>query len=111
MTQSRSRRRTSWNSKSRKPTPDSKVIPPAAAHVFGDNQRAPARGAWRQFVVRRIEWLIGTRLHQLGVIVTVIGICAAIIVYLTPPFVSEPEDIAALTTAIVNVVSGWSTGR
>jgi len=33
------------------------------------------------------------------------------IVYLAPPFVAETDDIAALTGAIVKVVSGWSTGR
>jgi len=33
------------------------------------------------------------------------------IVYLTPPFVAESDDIAALTAAIINVVSGWSKGR
>ena len=69
------------------------VVPAAAAHVFGDDNggRQVAEARWRRFVLGRVDWMIGSRAHRLGVIAAVVGVCGAIIVYLTPPAEYLPE--------------------
>ena len=68
------------------------VIPAAAKHVFGDAADAPARGeGWRGGLTGGVAWMITTPLRRFGVIAAVVGACAAIIVYLTPPAEYLPE--------------------
>ena len=86
------------------------VIPAAAAHVFGDDgaARATAVSGWRQFVIGRVDWMIGTRLRQLGVIVAVASICGAIIFYLTPPAEYLPEGEEPKLFASMSPPTGYN---
>ena len=86
------------------------VIPTAAAQVFKGNNGERAREApgWRKFILGRIGWMIETRIRQLGVIVGVIGICGAIIVYLTPPAEYLPEGEEPKLFAIVSPPTGYN---
>lgn len=86
------------------------VIPAAAAHAFSEseNQRATTKVRWKTFVVNRVDWLIRTRLHQLGIIALVIGICGAIIVYLTPPAEYLPEGEEPKLFASMSPPTGYN---
>jgi len=69
------------------------VIPAAAVHVFGDDNagRKASETGWRNFILQRVDWMMGSRARQLGVIAAVVCVCGAIIVYLTPPAEYLPE--------------------
>ncbi len=86
------------------------VIPAAAAHYFSEqqSQRSTAAADWRNFVIKRIDWLIRTRTHQLGIIALVIGICGAIIVYLTPPAEYLPEGEEPKLFASMSPPTGYN---
>jgi len=86
------------------------VIPAAAAHVFseGENQRAIRKVRWKAFIVNRVDWLIRTRLHQLGIIALVIGLCGATIVYLTPPAEYLPEGEEPKLFASMSPPTGYN---
>lgn len=86
------------------------VIPAAAAHYFSEqqSQRSTAVVGWRNFVIKRIDWLIRTRTHQLGIIALVIGICGAIIVYLTPPAEYLPEGEEPKLFASMSPPTGYN---
>ncbi len=80
------------------------VVPAAAAHAFSENQgnRSTAAEGWKAFLINRVDWLIKTPGHQISVILAVIGICGAIIVYLTPaaeylPEGEEPKLFASMS--------------
>lgn len=80
------------------------AVIPAAAQVFGDTngERKPNEARWRNFVIRRVDWMTGSRARQLGVIAAVVGVCGAIIVYLTPaaeylPEGEEPKMFASMS--------------
>ncbi|MCM8855916.1 MAG: efflux RND transporter permease subunit [Candidatus Thiodiazotropha sp.] len=86
------------------------VIPAAAAHVFsGSRERRFAnRVDWKEFLIKRVEWIVGTRMHQLGVLAVVIGICGAIIVYLTPPAEYLPEGEEPKLFASMSPPTGYN---
>ncbi|MEL0584603.1 MAG: efflux RND transporter permease subunit [Candidatus Thiodiazotropha sp. (ex. Lucinoma kazani)] len=86
------------------------VIPAAAAHVFsGSRERRSAnRVDWKEFLIKRVEWIVGTRMHQLGVLAVVIGICGAIIVYLTPPAEYLPEGEEPKLFASMSPPTGYN---
>ncbi|MCU7892776.1 MAG: efflux RND transporter permease subunit [Candidatus Thiodiazotropha sp. (ex Ustalcina ferruginea)] len=86
------------------------VIPAAAAHVFsGSRERRSAnRVGWKEFMIKRVEWIVGARMHQLGVIAVVIGICGAIIVYLTPPAEYLPEGEEPKLFASMSPPTGYN---
>ena len=68
------------------------VIPAASVQVFrGEGEAAPAVRGWRRLVTGSVGWMIGSRLRRAGVIALVVGACASIIVYLTPPAEYLPE--------------------
>jgi multidrug efflux pump subunit AcrB len=68
------------------------VIPAAATRVFqASGEDATTLVGWRKHVTGGVGWMIGTRLRRAGVIALVVGICASIIVYLTPPAEYLPE--------------------
>ncbi|MEW8657613.1 MAG: efflux RND transporter permease subunit [Candidatus Thiodiazotropha endolucinida] len=86
------------------------VIPAAAAHVFSGSKdhRSANKVGWREFLIKRVEWIVGTRMHQLGVIAVVIGICGAIIVYLTPPAEYLPEGEEPKLFASMSPPTGYN---
>lgn len=86
------------------------VIPAAAAHVFGEGEgrHATAKVRWKSFVVNRVDWLIRTRLHQLGIIALVVGLCGAIILYLTPPAEYLPEGEEPKLFASMSPPTGYN---
>ncbi|MCU7804558.1 MAG: efflux RND transporter permease subunit [Candidatus Thiodiazotropha sp. (ex Lucinoma borealis)] len=86
------------------------VIPAAAAHVFSDSRerRSANRVDWKEFLIKRVKWIVGTRMHQLGVIAVVIGICGAIIVYLTPPAEYLPEGEEPKLFASMSPPTGYN---
>ncbi len=68
------------------------VIPAAAVQVFDRDaisELKPAR--WRRALTHGVGWMIKTGPRRLAVIAGVVGLCAAIIVYLTPPAEYLPE--------------------
>ena len=68
------------------------VIPAAAVKVFGTTGGAAATPArWREWTTGTVAWMIATRVRRAGVIAIVVGVCASIIVYLTPPAEYLPE--------------------
>lgn len=86
------------------------VIPAAAAYAFteSESQRATKAVRWKRFIVNRVDWLIRTRLHQLGIVALVVGICAAIIVYLTPPAEYLPEGEEPKLFASMSPPTGYN---
>ncbi|UCH39285.1 MAG: efflux RND transporter permease subunit [Gammaproteobacteria bacterium] len=69
------------------------VIPAASVKVFGarGNADTAARAGWRERLTGGVAWMIATSLRRAGVIAIVVGACASIIVYLTPPAEYLPE--------------------
>lgn len=69
------------------------VVPAAAAYFFSEQQgeRTTALLDWRAMVVKWVDWLIRTRLHQAGIILFVVGLSAGIMYWLTPPAEYLPE--------------------
>jgi len=86
------------------------VVPAAAAHAFRGNQEhgSPPPAAWREFLINRVEWLIRTRAHRLGIITAVIVICVAFIVYLTPPAEYLPEGEEPKLFASMSPPTGYN---
>ncbi len=68
------------------------VIPAAARHVFGASGEVAEHGLrWRKGLTNGITWMVTTTPRRIGVIALVVGLCASIIVYLTPPAEYLPE--------------------
>ncbi len=68
------------------------VIPAAAKHVFATNiGDTPGGEGWRGRLTGGVGWMIETPVRRFGVIAVVVGLCASIIVYLTPPAEYLPE--------------------
>lgn len=86
------------------------VVPAAAAQVFGSarGERAARAAGWHQFVIGRVSWLIGTRTRQLAVIAAVVGVCGAIIAYLTPPAEYLPEGEEPKMFASMSPPTGYN---
>ena len=86
------------------------VIPAAAAHFFTGSQdhRSTNSVGWKEFLIQRVDWIVGTRMHLLGVIVVAIGICGVIIVYLTPPAEYLPEGEEPKLFASMSPPTGYN---
>ncbi len=68
------------------------VIPAASVQVFDRgaiSEQKPVR--WRRALTGAVGWMIQTGSRRIGVIAAVVGLSAAIIVYLTPPAEYLPE--------------------
>lgn len=69
------------------------VVPSAAPHIF----RPPGKtdtltlSGWQGFIIKRVDWILAARWRQWGVLAVVLGGCAAIIAFLTPPAEYLPE--------------------
>jgi multidrug efflux pump subunit AcrB len=85
------------------------VIPAAAARVFGsqDNRREEKPG-WKEFLTERVNWITQTRSHQASIVVLVLGICTAIVVYLTPPAEYLPEGEEPKIFASMSPPTGYN---
>ncbi len=68
------------------------VIPAAANRVFdaAGGDEAPG-GRWRERLTGAVGWMIAGSARRIGVIAIVVGLSAAIMVYLTPPAEYLPE--------------------
>jgi multidrug efflux pump subunit AcrB len=86
------------------------VVPTAAAHAFSDNQahRATTDGGWKKRLINLVAWLTKTRINQIGIIAAVIGICGAIIFYLTPPAEYLPEGEEPKLFASMSPPTGYN---
>jgi multidrug efflux pump subunit AcrB len=87
------------------------VIPAAAVKVFGAKAGAVALSSgWREAVTGGVAWMITTRLRRAGVIAIVVGACASIIVYLTPPAEYLPEGEEPKMFANLAPPTGYNLG-
>lgn len=87
------------------------VLPATAAHfAFSGIQRHKNVGAigWKENVVKLVSCLINSRLHQVSVIAVVVSICAAIIVFLTPPAEYLPEGEEPKVFASMSPPTGYN---
>lgn len=86
------------------------VIPAATAHAMRSSadRSFTVTGGWNERMIKGVEWLISKRTHQLGVIAAVIGICGAIILYLTPPAEYLPEGEEPKLFASMSPPTGYN---
>ncbi len=87
------------------------VLPTTAAHFAfsgSSTEQHTDTPGWKEWLVNRISWLIGTRLRQVGVIAVVIGGCAMIIVLLTPPAEYLPEGEEPKVFASMSPPTGYN---
>ena len=69
------------------------VVPAAAPHVFkrdkDEGQTGPA--PWQRLIIGSVDWVLDVPYRQWGMLAAVVGACASIIVFLTPPAEYLPE--------------------
>ena len=87
------------------------VLPPTAAHfAFGSEQgnQQNQESGWKKSIVNRVDWINNTRGHQIGIIAAVVGICAVIIITLTPPAEYLPEGEEPKIFASMSPPTGYN---
>ena len=69
------------------------VVPAAAPHIFkaAGNAKLASRGQWQLLIMKWVDWILARKHRQWGMLLVVIGACAAIIALLTPPAEYLPE--------------------
>lgn len=86
------------------------IVPAAASNAFKPPKAMPKqkKGGWQDFIVGRVDWIIGTKWRQWSVIAIVLTSCTAIITYLTPPAEYLPEGEEPKLFASMSPPTGYN---
>ncbi len=67
------------------------ILPAATTRLTFDTDNSSAKPGWQRYIIGMVEWIIGNRMRQVGVISAVVAISGSAIIFLTPPAEYLPE--------------------
>ena len=67
------------------------ILPAATTRLTFDTDNSSTKPGWQRYIIGMVEWIIGNRMRQAGVISAVVAISGGAILFLTPPAEYLPE--------------------